>query len=207
MRTFVRAGALALALLTLGALAQTPPDPTLRWVEVAGVSLNVQKDCGRYEFAAAVQALARKAGADIPQDAIVQKVYGSNECGPLGEPGTIADKASGDYSLSDSTVRLAVSYNANGPGGPDGIVVPLVNGTPYLLLWKKRPMVVVAAAFNRLSPSGGDWSDPSQATTSYPTVQIIRMLDPKTGGTRDFRRGRDSESDLHGTMQVTVSKR
>jgi hypothetical protein len=197
----------AVMALAVVALAQLPPDVRLRWVEVRGVSVKVQKTCGRYEFAAAVQALARNAGANLAQDAIVQKVYGNTDCGPVGDPGTIAGKASGDYTLSDgASVSLAASYNASGPGGAEGIVMPLVHGTPYLLFWKQRPMVVVAAAYNRLGPSGGDWPEPSP-TASYPAVQIIRMLDPKSGGTRDFRRGADSESDLRGTMQITITRR
>jgi hypothetical protein len=115
---------------------------------------------------------------------------------------------SGDYTLSDgSPVSLSASYNASGPGGADGILQPLLNSTPYLLFWKKRPMVVVAAAYNRLSQSGEPYPYPSPNSVSYPAVQIIRMLDPKSGGTRDFRRGTDSESDLHGTMQITITRR
>lgn len=208
MKTPVRAVAVVCALIAALALAQLPPDVTLRWVEVQGVSLNVEKKCGRYEFASSVQALARKAGVKMSQEEIVQRVYKSADCGPVGDPGALASNLSGDFNLDDGTrVSVAASYNASGPGGADGIVMPLIRGTPYLLFWQKRPMVVVAAAYNRLSPSGGDWPDPSQPTASYPTVQIIRMLDPKSGGTRDFRRGRDSESELRGTMQITITRR
>jgi hypothetical protein len=197
--------AVAVCALVAALGAQTAPDVRLRWAEAGGVTLNVQKSCGRYEFAAAVQAIAAKAGVALKQDEIVQRVYKSTDCGPVGDPATLAGNLAGDFNAGDGTRLLATAnYDAGGPRGPDAIVRPLLGGTPYLMFWNKRPMLVVGAAWNLLS-QGGTW--PEIGSEAYPAVQVIRMLDPKTGGTRDFTRGVDRLSDLHGTMLVTIVKR
>jgi hypothetical protein len=204
MKTPIRTVVVVCALVA--ALAgQTAPDVRLRWAQVEGVSLQVQKTCGHYEFAAAVQAIAAKSGVAMSQQEIVQRVYKNTECGPVGDPATLAASLAGDFNLDDGTRVLAsATYDAGGPRGPDAIVRPLLGGTPYLLFWKKRPMLVVAAAWNLLS-QGGTW--PAVGSEAYPAVQVIRMLDPKTGGTRDFTRGVDNLGELRGTMQVTIARR
>ncbi len=178
----------------------------LQWAQVDGVSVNVEKSCGHYELAAAVQAIAAKAGVNIPQQAIAERVYGTGDCGPVGEPGALASKLSGSYRLDDGTsFSIAASYNGGGPGTADTVIAPLAQGRPYIMFWKKRPMVVVGAGFNRVDKSGNlvAYND----MNSYPVIQVIRMLDPKGGGTREWRRGTDNIGDLHGTMLVTVSRR
>ncbi len=196
---------LVLSVLAGVAAAQAAPDVRLRWAQVEGVGISVQKSCGRYEFAAAVQAIAAKAGVRLTQEEIALRVYKNTDCGPVGDPATLAGNLSGDFNTGDGT-RLVInaSYDAGGPRGPDAIVRPLLGGTPYLLFWNKRPMVVVAAAWNLLS-QGGTW--PEVGSEAYPAVQVIRMLDPKTGGTRDFTRGVDNLGNLHGTMFVTVTRK
>ena len=204
MKTPIRSALVVCALLA-GLGAQTAPDVRLRWAQVEGASIHVQKACGRYEFAAAVQAIAAKAGVTLKQEEIVQRAYKSTDCGAVGDPATLAANLAGDFNADDGT-RLAVTatYDAGGPSGPDAIVRPLLGGTPYLIFWNKRPMLVVAAAWNLLS-QGGTW--PEVGSEAYPTVQVIRMLDPKTGGVRDFTRGVDRLSDLRGTMLVTITRR
>lgn len=203
MKPTIRILALVCALM-----AVLPAQDTayVRWVEVSGVSLSVEKSCGQYEFAAAVQAIAAKSGARIPQAAIVKQVYGSTDCGPVGDPGALASKLGGSYELGDGdTASLSASYSGGGPGTADAVVVPLSQGRPYIMFWKKRPMVVVAVGFNRTDQNGNlvQYDD----TRGYPVIQAIRMLDSKSGGTVEWRRGTDNIGDLHGTMQVIVSRR
>ena len=204
MKTPIRSALVVYALVAaLG--AQAAPDVRLRWAQVEGVRISVQKTCGRYEFAATVQAIAAKAGVRLTQEEIALRVYKNTDCGPVGDPATLAANLAGAVNANDGTpLAITASYDAGGPRGPDAIVRPLLGGTPYVIFWNKRPMLVVAAAWNLLS-QGGTW--PDVGSEAYPAVQVIRMLDPKTAGTRDFTRGVDNLSDLHGTMQVIIRKR
>ena len=200
MKLFLRTAAEVCALVALFGAQDMP----VRWVEVSGVGLNVEKSCGRYEFAAAVQSLAAKAGVNVPQAALVERVYGSADCGPVGDPAAAASRASGSYSLDDGTrFRVSAAYSS-GAGTADTVIVPLSKGRAYVAFWKKRPMVVVAAAFNRVNQAGQ--LVPFDDGNSYPVIQVIRMLDAKTGGTREWRRGTDNVGDLTGTMSVTIAR-
>jgi hypothetical protein len=201
MKAFLRITVLVCALVVALPAQNTA---YLQWAQVDGVSVSVERGCGHYEFAAAVQAIAAKAGVTVPQQAIVERVYGTTDCGPVGDGVALASKVSGSYRLDDGTSFTVSASYASGAGSADAAVVPLSQGRPYIMFWKKRPMVVIAAAFNRTDSNGNlvTYSD----VNGYPVIQVIRMLDPKGGGTVEWRRGTDNIGELRGTMAIIVRR-
>ena len=131
------------------------------------------QQCPSWCWAASIQMVAKSQGVDLPQQAVVQKIFGpSMPCLPSGNIQNIVAGLQGVYRRDDGAT---VAIQARVFVGNNGYAVPLIqsirSGRPFIFLTQTHAMVAV----------GVHWVDVLNGAgmpTGYVQIVDVELIDP-----------------------------
>jgi len=172
-----------------------------RAVEIARLALPAPaQPCQNWAWAVAVEVMLQAQAVLLKQNFWVQKVNGSEICwdAPPALEG-LARAIDGRYVLDDGRrIRLQSRYYQGAPTTPDDVIAPLRQGTPLLVFWKGRALVLRAVVYDEyIYPNG-------QRMFEIREMKLLDPLAPAKQRETSFVNGRDDPAGISGVFQVTV---
>ena len=172
-----------------------------RAAEIAKLALPAPaQKCQNWAWAVALEVMLQAQAVALKQNFWVQKVNGSEICWDA--PPTLRGLAraiDGRYVLDDGRkIRLQSRYYEGAPTIPDDVIAPLRQGTPLLVFWKNRALVLRAVIYDEyIYPNG-------QRMFEIREMKLLDPLAPAKQREVSFVNGRDDPADISGVFQVTV---
>jgi hypothetical protein len=164
-------------------------------------ALAAGQQCPSWCWAASVQMVAKSQGVDLPQQAVVQKIFGPRmPCLPSGNIQNIVAGIQGIYRRDDGAT---VAIQARAFVGNNGYAMPLIqsisSGRPFIFLTQTHAMVAV----------GVHWADVLNAAgqpTGYVQIFDIELIDPFfTFGARKYNTFQirpDTAGQISGAIEI-----
>jgi hypothetical protein len=176
-------------------LVKLPP----KTVDIAGLEVpNPKQACPNWAWAAAVELmLHRQNVTDYPQTYWIYKSAGGELCieAPI-DLSQLKKWVDGNYKLMDgSDAHFEATVVAGAPQDVGYLIRLLQQGTPALVLWKGRPLVLQALEYDEYI---------------YPNAQRmyearkLTLLDPFGKQPLVFDKATDDMSEIGGVLAVTV---
>ena len=162
-------------------------------------SIAAGQRCPTWCWAASVQMVAKSQGVDLPQEVVVQKIFGpGTPCRPSGNIQNILAGIQGIYRRDDGAT---VAIQARAFVGNQGYAVPLIqsirSGRPFIFLTQTHAMVAVGVRW-------ADVLDGLGRPTGYVQISEIELIDPFfTFGAREYNTF-PIRSDTAGQISVAI---
>ncbi|MGZ4820049.1 MAG: hypothetical protein ACXVZM_00480 [Terriglobales bacterium] len=154
--------------------------------------------CQSDEWSAAVEATAQAQGVALDRKFWRTKLFG-DLCSSGIQMEAVGRRISGDYTLDDGTrLRLSAIMLSHGFPKSEDMVADTDAGRPYIVSWKKRPLVLTRVDYIVRTHSNG--------MNTY-TISKMYMRNALTGRELLFDVTTDRIADIEGTLQLSVSKR
>ncbi len=108
----------------------------------------------------------------------------------------VSQRITGDYTLDDGT-RLHLTSTTSALPKPEEVITATESGTPYILSWKKKPLVLTKVDYVvRVSDEGNTYN-----------ISKLYLADAITGHPFLFDATTDKVTDIDGVLDIKVSKR
>ena len=153
--------------------------------------------CDSDAWAAAVAAIAGQQGLHQGASFWATRLFG-DACVSGVRLETVALRVNGDYVQDDgSKLRLDTELTSGGLPAAAAVVAALDQGRPFLVVWKKRPLLATNVNYiDRVYSDGG----------RVYTISKLTLVDPLSGRAVLFDAVRNPVSEIDGSLQVKASR-
>lgn len=164
----------------------------------SGSPASAAETCQSDEWSAAVEATAQAQGVALDRKFWRTKLFGDLRSSGI-QMEAVGRRITGDYTLDDGTrLRLSTIMLSHGFPKSEDMVAETDAGRPYIVSWKKRPLVLTRVDYIVRIHSNG--------MNTY-TISKMYMRNALTGRELLFDVTTDRIADIEGTLQLSVSKR